>query len=327
MNPVNRELMIHFLFSQFAQAPRDFYEFIRFYIRRFRNVRVLSDRKKLAERYMIVLSFLCERFGFFYEKRLLDDLCFRIIDPEAAKALEQQILAYKERSKKLTGGVLRSLKALLREHHFKGTVIGRFKNLYSIHKKLQKKNRQQIEYLHDIFAFRIITEKNSIHECFEIMNLLHDEYLPLAKRFKDYITIPKINGYQSLHTALNGILPHLDLPIEVQIRTPEMHAFAAKGLACHALYAHHAQSKAPTEKEKKLVDYFSSFGSDQQDSVYCFTYTGDVLSLRKGVTILDFAHHIHSDLGRQAQSAYVNDRKESLDYRIQDGDHIQVLTS
>ncbi|MBI2639127.1 bifunctional (p)ppGpp synthetase/guanosine-3',5'-bis(diphosphate) 3'-pyrophosphohydrolase [Candidatus Peregrinibacteria bacterium] len=324
--PSNRELALQYFFERCAQAPEMFHAFLEFFKKKLQRSRN-AEAKHLAEKYLHILSTLCERFSFFEEKQILDDRCFAITHPKKYREIDQLLGRYKKQSKKLINHILQTLTLILREKNHLCDIKGRYKNIYSIARKLQKKPRKTALTLNDIFAFRIIPRRNSIKPCFEILNLLHDTFYPDADYFKDYITIPKINGYQSLHTGLYNVVPELDLPIEVQIRTKPMDDFSEHGLASHWLYAQGKKSKLITEKEKKLLNYFSSIGQTPEASnfIYGFSYKGDIVKLEKGSTILDFAYLIHTDLGNKTRGALVNDTKKTFNYEIQEGDVVQIL--
>ena len=323
----NRELVTEYFFEHFVHSPERFYEFILYFKKKIVKIRKREIKIKCAERYLLIISFLCERFGFCEEKRELDDLCFKISDPKNYRKIAKELSDHQKKSEKTVSAVLDILQSILRQNNHRCFIKGRYKNIYSIYKKIEKKQRKKIQNLVDIFAFRIITEKNAPEECFEILNLLHDTFYPVANYFDDYITIPKVNGYQSLHTGLTNILPNLDIPVEVQIRTPEMDNFAEKGLAAHWIYGKTKRALVQNEREKKISDYFNhlSRASDQEKMIYCFSYKGDVMKMKRGSTILDFANRIHTELPERASAALVNGNKKKIHYQIQDEDQIKLL--
>lgn len=323
----NRELITDYFFEHFVQAPEKFYEFIHFFKKKLLKPRKKTEKIKAAKRYLQIISFLCERFGFCEEKRELDDICFKISDPKNYRKMTKELSAYQKKSEATISSILDILQNVLRQKNYRCFIKGRYKNIYSIYKKMEKKQRRKIQNLVDIFAFRIITEKNSTEQCFEILNLLHDTFYPVANYFDDYISVPKVNGYQSLHTGLTKILPNLDIPVEIQIRTPEMDTFAEKGLAAHWVYGKTKKASVPNEREKKISDYFShlSRATEHEKMIYCFSYKGDVMKMKRGSTILDFANRIHTELPKRARAALVNGDKKKIHYQIQDGDQIKLL--
>jgi GTP diphosphokinase / guanosine-3',5'-bis(diphosphate) 3'-diphosphatase len=325
----NRELILTFFFDQFTVNPELFYDFIVSFKKHLKGVKNKEIKMEVALKYLNVLSFLCGRFGLYSEKESLDDYCFKIVNPQAYLSVATTISKYQKDSEGVIKRIHRELTRLLSLNGYCCVVKGRFKNVYSIHKKLLKKKIDRVQSLHDIFAFRIITEENNERECFDILNLLHDHFYPLAHRFKDYISIPKINGYQSLHTGLTGLIPGLDLPVEVQIRTSAMHEFSERGVASHFMYERDKKAKLVSDQEKRLLDYFTSLnpGKAMSRFLYCFSHEGDVFKLRKGSTVLDFAQRIHSSLAKRAKSAEVNGQAQSIRYKIREGDFIKVIPS
>ncbi len=321
----NRELILDYFFHKFSQKPKDFYEFMEFFKENLSEEKDDKSRQYLANQYLKIFSQLCERFGFFEEKQMLDDDCFKIIEPEEYAKIDKAMAKYKKESTKLIGTILDILGKLLKSKNYNFEIHGRYKNIYSIHRKIKKKFQDTVLNLKDIFAFRVILLSNSEKQCFDVLNIFHDEFTPIIDNFKDYITIPKINGYQSLHTGLANIITNLDLPAEVQIRTKSMHDFAENGLAAHYLYAKEKKSRLPTEKEKVLINYFESLAENKNEDVYCLSFQGDIFKLGGGSTAKDFAYQIHTNLGNKAKSAIVNGVSKDLNYKIKDGDLIKIV--
>lgn len=322
------DLVTRYFFDQFASEPRLFFDFMRFF-----KERVLEDTKNhsplafdMAQRYLDILSPLCERFGFLKEKSHLDDICFHSVNPAAYLEIDAALADYKKKSTAVVGKILKILNEVVKSAHFEAIVKGRYKNLYSIYRKMRAKRKHDVWQLKDIFAFRIILKNNQTEQCFEVINLLHDRFYPIADFFKDYITIPKINGYQSIHTGLRQVMPEWDVPIEVQVRTQAMDDFTDSGLAAHWLYSQSKTSKLLTEKEKNLISYLRHRSTDRQ-GVYFLSYTGDLFQLEQAATVLDFAYHLHTKIGDKAKSALVNGQAQPLWYTIREGDRIQVVLS
>ncbi len=315
----------------FGADPEHLYTFIRFLEQHCAELRrTPKEQRQVARRYLQILSPLSERFGFFEEKERMDTLCFRITEPKQFREMSATLSRYRQRSR----GVIRRISAIL-ERLLKSTgqayvLQGRYKNLYSVRRKLELKGRMHSPLqLHDIFAFRIILDTQNDADCFGIVNMLHDTFQPIPGKFKDYITIPKINGYQSLHTILNGVISDLDLPIEVQIRTRAMHEFAEQGIASHWLYAHQKRTQWITRREEQLMSHFASLSKEasREDVVHCITPRGDILRMPAGCTILDVAYRIHTDIGNRASGALVDDRPRSVHHLVQEGDRVQILTT
>lgn|GEM_PF-665834 len=329
VHPRNRELLTEFFLEQFAYSPAIFPAFLVLFQRTLTSTKARKARLHLAQQYLDILSPLCERFGLFEKKNILDRVCFRLTNPKGYRAVEHVLSRYRRTSHLLTMRVLGSFRHLLKDTGHTCTVTGRYKNVYSVSRKLRQKRYLSPIALNDIFAFRIILQRNSVQECFDVLNLLHDRFQPSVKRFKDYISIPKINGYQSIHTTLYQVLPDLDLPVEVQIRTKIMDDFAERGVASHWLYAGEKKSRLLTDPERKLVEYLTSLSEEVRatPTVLCFSPTGDAFRFPAGSTILDFAYAIHTEVGHRARSAAVNGTKRTLQYALQEGDRIHVLTA
>lgn len=321
--PKNKELLTEYLFGQFSYEPKNFESFLAYI-----HLLLKSDkRQQLAKIYLDILSPLCERFGVFNEKEILDDLCFNIVFPENYRSLSIKLNKYQEKAGNLIRNITKNLENLLRHEKYSFVIKGRYKSLYSIYRKLNKKFKNDIFKLRDIFAFRIILKSRLSEQCFEVLDLLHDQFEPIVDGFKDYISIPKVNGYQSLHTALNKVISGLDLPIEVQIRTQVMDDFAEKGMAAHFLYAETKKSKLVSEKEKLLLKHLSenTENPDEQKTIYCFSPAGDLFKLEKGATPLEFAYTVHTDFGNKFKSAIVNNETVGINYYLKNGDQVKIV--
>ncbi len=323
----NRDMLSEYFFSHAMASPEAMARFLDVFKRFLQKRGNAGPKRAAAARYLEVLSPICERIGLFEEKNVIDSLCFRTIEPQASERVETMLRLYKRKSNATIARVIAVLSDMLKKEGFDFEIKGRYKSVYSIHRKLKRKSRNDLLSLQDIFAFRIILGDARSDDCVEVVNLLHDRFYPVAGSFKDYITIPKINGYQSIHTILNHVLPDLDLPIEVQIRTRAMHEIAEKGFASHWLYSRNKRSKLLTEKERKLIDHMSSLSKmiHADRSVYCFTPNGDLQKLPAGATAADFAGQIHSELGRKAAAAVVNGKRHALHVRLRNGDSIRIL--
>jgi len=327
--PQNQIILTQYFLRQFLHTPELFYEFLLFVQKRLQHGRKQAERAQLAQEYLKVLSPLCERFGVFEEKEKLDRLCFRITNPEKYQEVEDVLAKYQKTSQDTIKSVLDVLRKIVKEAGLDCTVKGRYKNVYSIYRKLQRKKYTSPVTLNDIFAFRIVVNSNDVQECFEVINLLHDNFSPSVDRFKDYITIPKINGYQSLHSTMHGVIPDLDLPVEVQVRTDMMDEFSERGIASHWFYARDKKSKLLTETEKKLVKHYKSLSEQMQEEndVYFFSFEGDIKLLPEGSSALDYAYSVHTEVGNKAESSLVNGKECDIEYKIQEGDCIRIITS
>lgn len=324
----NMEILMEYFFTNFAKLPYVFYKFLVLIKENLDfSTRISSDKKHLARRYLEVIAPLCQRFGFNEMRDILSDVSFELLYPQKYASIGKALLKYERQSKKVIHRITERLQEILNSEKIKGTVLGRYKKIHSIAQKMEKKRKEEIFSLRDIFAFRIILENPNPAECFHMLNLLHDHFTPLPERFKDYITIPKINGYQSLHTGLTNVISGLSIPIEVQIRTRVMNDFAEKGLAAHWFYSQKKKTELLSQKEAYFVRYFSFLSQKESTNIYFFSYERDLFRMEHGATVLDFAYFLHTDLGNKASFARVNGQKEELNYGIQEGDNVEIIKS
>ncbi len=323
----NKELLSYYFSHKYKKKPETFYEFLHHFKKELKK-KPESETKNLASKYLEFLSPECEKFGFFEEKHQLDLICFKFLHQKEYQRINNFLAIYKRKSRRTIKQIIDTLSEILRKNQYNFEIKGRYKSIYSIYKKLHSKPHTNILSLKDLFAFRIIVKNNSIDDCFEILNLVHDHFSPITDFFKDYITIPKINGYQSLHTGLENVIPNLNIPVEIQIRTQSMHDFAEKGMAAHWIYTKDKKSKILTHKEKHLFEFYHQGKVDPEDQmVYFCSFEGDIFKLKRGSTILDFGYHLHSEIGNKAEYALVNNDKKDLHYEIQPLDKIQIITA
>jgi guanosine-3',5'-bis(diphosphate) 3'-pyrophosphohydrolase len=310
---------------------------------RLHNMRTLGalrpeKQQRIARETRDIYAPLANRLGIGRFKWELEDLAFKILEPEAFREIQQQVASKRsEREDRLavTVQLLRDRLAAMGLEICE--VTGRPKHLYGIWSKMQRQQKAFHE-IYDVAALRIICP--SLEGCYRALAVVHDTFRPIPGRFKDYIGLPKPNGYQSLHTAVIG----RHRPIEVQIRTAEMHQVAEFGIAAHWKYKE-GGSPADSDTERfnwlrQLVDWQrDEGGSDSSDflasikedlfdeEVFVFTPKGDVLGLRKGSTAVDFAYRIHSEVGNHCQGVRINDRLVPLATPLQNGDFVQVITA
>lgn len=290
---------------------------------------------------MDIYAPIADRLGISKIKVELDDLSLKYLEPEKYNEISFQ------RNVKLSSGeqmiklLVRYVANLMEEAGIKARVYGRMKHIFSIYKKMINQNKEFDQIL-DLFAVRIIVD--SVKDCYAALGIIHENYKPIQGRFKDYIAMPKSNMYQSLHTTLIGPQGQ---PFEIQIRTEDMHKTAENGIAAHWKYKEDPNGKyTPDKEEEKLSwlrqvlewqnnlsdnrEFLSIIKSDFDlftDDVYCFTPSGDVKNLPKGSTPIDFAYSIHSAVGNKMVGARVNGKIVNIDYRIQNGDRIEIITS
>ncbi|MCD7825090.1 MAG: bifunctional (p)ppGpp synthetase/guanosine-3',5'-bis(diphosphate) 3'-pyrophosphohydrolase [Clostridiaceae bacterium] len=313
---------------------------------RLHNMRTMQyqtpkKQKEKSRETMDIYAPIADRLGISKVKVELDDLAFQYLEPERYHELVQLLADGKVHREEFIRQIVGEVRNHMEEAGIEATVDGRAKHLFSIYKKMvnQKKDLGQI---YDVFAVRIIVE--SERDCYTALGIIHEIYKPIPGRFKDYIAMPKPNNYQSLHTTLIG--PH-GQPFEIQIRTYEMHRTAEYGIAAHWKYKENQSGKNTEQNEEEKMawlrrilewqrdmsdnkEFLSLLKSDLDlfaDHVYCFTKDGDVKNLPAGSTPIDFAYAVHSAVGNKMVGARVNGHLVTIDYQIQNGDRVEILTS
>lgn len=290
---------------------------------------------------MDIYAPIAHRLGISKIKVELDDLSLKYLEPEVYNELAGKIAMQKDEREAFVQSIVEEVSAHIEAADIHAQVGGRVKHFFSIYKKM-KNQHKTLEEIYDIFAVRILVD--SVKDCYAALGVIHEMYRPIPGRFKDYIAMPKPNMYQSLHTTLIGSNGQ---PFEIQIRTYEMHRTAEYGIAAHWKYKE-AQSGQMNEKseEEKLSwlrqilewqrdesdnkEFLSLIKSDLDlfsDTVFCFTPTGDVKNLPAGSTPIDFAYCIHSAVGNKMVGCRVNGKMVPIDYVIQNGDQIEIVTS
>ena len=308
---------------------------------RLHNMRTLkhmrSDKqKRIAKETLEIFAPLAHRLGIFNVKWELEDLSFRYLEPDKYYDLVDQMKQKRQSREDIVNDTMVQLTKALGEAHIKADIKGRPKHFYSIYKKMKKDNRD-LSQIYDLLAVRVIVD--TIPDCYAVLGIAHSIWKPLPYRFKDYISMPKSNMYQSLHTTVIGTMGQ---PVEIQIRTWEMHRVSEYGVAAHWRYKEGNKSGdkdfdqkvawlrqvlewQDTSNPKELVnalklDVFSG-------EVFVFTPKGDVIKLPIGSVPLDFAYRVHTDVGHRCVGAKVNGKIVSLDYTLQNGDIVDIITS
>ncbi len=305
------------------------------------NMRTLEHmredkQQRIAQETLDIYAPLANRLGISWIKTELEDLSFQYLKPGDFKELTEKVNRRKKEREKYIEDVVRLIEEKLKERNIPGRVTGRFKHLYSIHKKM-KAQGIEFEQVPDVIAFRIIVPE--LGHCYESLGLIHQMWKPVPGRFKDFIAIPKPNMYQSLHTTVIGPMSER---VEVQIRTDEMHKIAEEGIAAHWAYKE-GRASLSTDDEKfawlrQLMEWQQDLKDPKEfldtvkvdlftDEVFVFTPKGDVKSLPRGATPVDFAYAIHSDVGGRCVGAKVNGKIVPLRYKLKNGDQVEVLTS
>lgn len=313
---------------------------------RLHNMRTLqfmtpAKQKEKAKETMDIYAPIAQRLGISKIKTELDDLALKYSQPEVFYDLVNQINARKTEREEFVEQIVEEVSTHMKNANIKAEVNGRVKHFFSIYKKMVNQDKT-VDQIYDLFAVRIIVE--SVKDCYAALGVIHEMYKPIPGRFKDYIAMPKANMYQSLHTTLIGSNGQ---PFEIQIRTFEMHRVAEYGIAAHWKYKEASDGKKPeVQEEEKLVwlrqilewqrdmsdnkEFMNLLKNDLDlfsDSVYCFTPTGEVKNLPAGSTPIDFAYSIHSAVGNKMVGARVNGKLVTIDYKINNGDRIEIITS
>jgi len=292
-----------------------------------------DKQKRIAQETRDIYAPIAHKLGMWNIKGELEDLSLRYLEPEVYRFLRKKINEKRAEREKKTGEIITIIREKLNENNIYAEVHGRAKYFYSIYKKMKKK---QVDFseIYDLIAIRIITK--SIPDCYAALGIIHKLWHPMPKKFKDYISTPKANGYQSLHTVLIG--PHGKI-LEVQIRTEEMHYYAEYGVAAHWKYQGTARDKKFDKKIswlKQLLDWKKSENAKEfiedfkidmfQNEIVVFTPKGDPITLPEGSTSVDFAYEIHSNIGNSCSAAKVNDKLVPLLYELKSGDIIEIIT-
>lgn len=296
-------------------------------------VKLAEKRVRVAKETMEIYAPLAERIGLHAVKDELETLAFTELNPDAYQSILARLTFLREHGGGLLGPVTAELKQVLEEQGIKALVVGREKTPYSIWRKMQRKN-VTFEQLSDIIAFRVIVD--TIPECYRALGVIHSEYSVIPGRFKDYISTPKQNNYQSIHTAVIGPNQHR---IEIQIRTKDMEEVGELGVAAHWQYKQGiAHDGYQYRWLRGLLDILETAEGPEeflehtklemfQDQVFCFTPKGDLIPLPHGATAIDFAYAVHSSVGDHCTGVRINGRMMPLRSELQNGDQVEVITS
>ena len=311
---------------------------------RLHNMRTLQymtpeKQKEKSKETMEIYAPIADRLGISKIKIELDDLALRYLEPEKYKDLVDGVHLRLEHREEFMSQLIAEVAGYIEKAGIKATIDGRVKHYFSIYKKMVNQHKT-LDQIYDVFAIRIIVD--TVMECYGALGVIHEKYTPVPGRFKDYIAMPKQNMYQSLHTTLIG--PN-GQPFEIQIRTMEMHKTAEYGIAAHWKYKENITGEGDNEEQKiswlrQILEWQRDL-SDNHDflnllkddlnmfseNVYCFTPNGDLKSLPNGSTPIDFAYSIHSAVGNKMVGARVNGKMVNIDYKIQNGDQVEVVTS
>ena len=311
---------------------------------RLHNMRTLQymtpeKQKEKSKETMEIYAPITDRLGISKIKIELDDLALRYLEPEKYKDLVDGVHLRLEHREEFMSQLIAEVAGYIEKAGIKATIDGRVKHYFSIYKKMVNQHKT-LDQIYDVFAIRIIVD--TVMECYGALGVIHEKYTPVPGRFKDYIAMPKQNMYQSLHTTLIG--PN-GQPFEIQIRTMEMHKTAEYGIAAHWKYKENITGEGDNEEQKiswlrQILEWQRDLSDNHEflnllkddlnmfsENVYCFTPNGDLKSLPNGSTPIDFAYSIHSAVGNKMVGARVNGKMVNIDYKIQNGDQVEVVTS
>ena len=295
-----------------------------------------KKKKRIARETLDIYAPIANRLGINSLKVQLEDLGFMHLHPFRYRVLENTLKKSKGSQRQIVKRISDQLAKAMAEDGIKGDIIGREKHLYSIYKKMAEKKRVLSDVV-DVYGFRIIVD--DVSTCYQTLGLVHQLYKPMPGRFKDYIAIPRINGYQSLHTTLFG---PKGLPLEVQIRTRDMDRVAESGVAAHWIYK--ADEKSDATPQRRAREWLSNLAELQRsgtseeflesvrvdlfpDKIYVFTPKGDIMPLPKGATTVDFAYAVHTDIGNRTVAAKVNRRLVPLRTPLENGQTVEIVTA
>jgi GTP pyrophosphokinase len=309
---------------------------------RLHNMRTLDavdarKRRRIARETLEIYAPIANRLGLNSIYQELEDLSFKHLYPDRYRVLAKAVKSARGNRREVVSKVMESVKRRLKANKVEAQVQGREKHLYSIYRKMREK-QLSFAQVSDVFGFRIIV--NDVHDCYIALGALHGLYKPIPGKFKDYIAIPKANGYQSLHTTLFG---PFGSPIETQIRTHEMHKIAEAGVASHWLYKDSDTSLSDLQKKthqwlQSLLEMQSESGDSVEflehlkvdlfpDEVYVFTPKGKIMSMPRGATAVDFAYAVHTDIGNRCVAVKINQELMPLRSELKNGDRVEIITA
>ena len=309
---------------------------------RLHNMRTLgympeAKRKRIAQETLEIFAPLANRLGIWQIKWELEDLAFRYVDPQKYREIAENLAERRQDRERAVAQIIEHLHRLLALAGIKAEITGRPKHIYSIYRKMIEKGKN-FEMVRDLRGVRLIVP--DIPTCYSALGVIHTKWRPIPHEFDDYIAAPKDNFYQSIHTA---VIYDDGKPLEVQIRTPEMHQNAEYGIAAHWRYKEKKSPRDETYEQRinwlrKLMEWRQEVEDAQefvdgmksdvfQDRVYVFTPRGDIIDLPDGSTPIDFAYHVHTEIGNRCRGAKVNGKLVTLDYQLRTGDQVEILTA
>ena len=311
---------------------------------RLHNMRTLGPlkpekRRRVAKETLEIYARIAARLGMQEMRVEFENRGFEALYPLRARRLKAAIKAVRSKQKELVEHIKEALENQINRWDINAIVIGREKHLYSIYRKMELKGEKKRRFrdITDVFGFRVITA--NIEDCYRVLGATHNLYKPMPERFKDYIAIPKVNGYQSIHTVLNGVQ---NIPVEVQIRTKEMDEIANTGIAAHWLYKSDVDDHVSHSRARRWVsnllelqqtagdplEFIEQVKNDFfSDEIYVFTPKGRIIQLPTGATAVDFAYAVHTEVGNTCYACRINNRSASLNQPLLNGQKVQIVTA
>ncbi len=302
----------------------------------------VHKQKRISSETLEIYAPLAHRLGIYAIKWELEDLSFRYLEPQHYYELVEEVKIKRHEREAMVQEAMDELRHLCSDAGIRCEIQGRPKSFYSIYKKMQRDNKT-INEIYDLLAVRVLVD--SVKDCYGVLGIVHGKWKPIPGRFKDYIAVPKSNGYQSLHTT---VVSSSGSPLEIQIRTFEMHKVSEYGVAAHWRYKESGGSKMPSSADKnvdakmawlrQLLEWHRDMRDPQEfvntvkmdvfsDEVFVFTPQGDVVDLPFGSVPIDFAYRIHTGVGNSCVGAKVNGKIVPLDYKLKNGDIVEIITS
>lgn len=345
-----RSTQIEVLRKMFLTMAKDLRVILIWLAQRLYNMQKLHNfsedesKSRIAKETMDVYVPIASRLGIYRMKTQLEDLSFKYLHPEDYENINKQVTKFGETRKLAIEAMQQRLQNFLFARGIRAEVMGRLKNVYSIYAKLSKKGGSTLDDIFDLFAMRIIlpAKSGNVDHLYTVLGLIHSEWKPVSSRFKDYIAVPKPNGYRSLHTVVLGLSPKdMDQPVEIQIRDEHMHRESEFGVASHWLYkakksivsnlSSHVEWLRGLERIHEFFDSESEVMKEVavdifKDRIFVLTPRGEVKDLPLGAIPLDFAYAIHTDVGHKCISAKVNGNVVPLDYSLKNGEVVEIVT-
>lgn len=360
LDSVNRVLKVHYsnvgknfqseiLHKLFLAMSKDVRVLLILLVTRLYNLQMIDggmefeSLETFARENLEIYAPIASKLGIYKIRTKLEDLSFKYLFPEDYKLLDEQLKKFRKKNQISVDKLRKNVEDFLASKSIEASVSGRLKGVYSIYKKLKRKDYEQLGRLSDIVAIRIILKDNQYDQLYSILGHLHSHWTPVTKRFKDYVSVPKSNGYRSLHTVVQGMVElDKELPVEIQIRTHKMHLNAEYGVAAHWLYKDVGKSAERTNNKMEWINRLSQFYNEFltnnnvvkkvdvnvfNDRIFVLTPNGEVKDLPVGSTPIDFAYLIHSDVGNHCNMAKVDGKAVPLDYKLASGQVVEIIGS